>query len=82
MVIVAEDGDLRYSILGKQETGEVKWVETRKRNRVTTTGLEEIEVNTTVSEAGMANTTVSEIEFKRKHSFNYNFFIISNNRSS
>lgn len=66
VVIVAEDSELRYSILGKQESREVKWVETRKGKRVTTTGLEEIEVNTTVSEAGMANTTVSEIGYKRK----------------
>lgn len=50
-------------------------METRKGKRVTTTGLEEIEVNTTVSEAGMATTTVSEIGFKRKHSFNYNSFM-------
>lgn len=34
VVIVAEDGDLRYSILGKQETGEVKWMETRKEREL------------------------------------------------
>lgn len=50
-------------------------METRKGKRVTTTGLEEIKVNTTVSEAGIANTTVSETGYKRKHSFNYNFLM-------
>lgn len=31
-IAVAEDGDLRFSSLGKQEAGEVKWIETRKES--------------------------------------------------
>lgn len=73
VVRAAEDGDLRCSILGKQKAGEVTWVETRKAKRVKTADLEEIK--STVSEAGTANSTVSEVVFRGKHSFNYHFFM-------
>lgn len=50
--------------LGRQKAGELTWVETRKGKIVKTTDLEKIK--STVSEAGMANKTLSEIGFKGK----------------
>lgn len=45
----------------------------RQGKMVETTDLEEIK--STVSEAGMANGTVLEMQFKGKCCFNYNFFM-------
>lgn len=53
VVIVAEDGHLRCSILGRQKAEEVTLMETRKGKIVKTTDLKEIK--STASEAGMAN---------------------------
>lgn len=56
VVVATEDGDLRCSILGRQMDKLHEW-KPEKEKMVKTTDLEEIKP--TVSEAGLANSTVS-----------------------